>query len=111
MGIKIFTSKNCPPCEELEEKLEESGLKDEVELIDIETDEGFLKFKEEVIDHRDGAVPSAFKDGKQCKIGYDEDDKLVLDCPTDETDETEDAIIDTQTEDVKDDLPASEPDL
>jgi len=108
MGIKIFTSKNCPPCEEMEEKLEESDFKDEVELIDIETDEGFLKFKEEVIDHRDGAVPSAFKDGKQCKIGYDEDDKLVLDCPTDET---EDAIIDNHTEDFTDDLPASEPDL
>lgn len=84
MAIKIFTSKNCPPCQELEEKLKEADLQDEVELIDIETDEGFLKFKEEVIDHRDGAVPTAYKDGKQCKIGYTEEGGLVLDCPTDE---------------------------
>ena len=108
MAITIFTSKNCPPCQELEEKLEESNLQDEVELVDIETDEGFLKFKEEVIDHRDGAVPTAYKDGKQCIIGYDEDDKLVLECPTDEI---EDEIIDTCTEEVTADLPSSEPDL
>lgn len=108
MAIKIFTSKNCPPCEELEEKLKEANLQDEVELVDIETDEGFLKFKEEVIDHRDGGVPSAYKDGKQCKIGYDEDDKLVLDCPTDEK---EDEFTDTHNEEVTDDLPSSEPDL
>jgi len=108
MAIKIFTSKNCPPCQELEEKLKEAHLEDEVELIDIETDEGFLKFKEEVIDHRDGGVPSAFKDGKQCKIGYDEEDKLVLECPEDEL---KAEIAETITEDVTDDLPSSEPDL
>jgi len=108
MGITIFTSKNCPPCQGLEEKLKEVNLQDEVELVDIETDDGFLKFKEEVIDHGDGAVPSAYKDGKQCKIGYDEDDRLVLDCPTDEI---EDEFIDTRTEEVIADLPSSEPDL
>ena len=107
MAIKIFTSKNCPPCQELEEKLKEANLQDEVELVDIETDEGFLQFKEEVIDHRDGGIPSAYKDGKQCKIGYDENDKLVLDCPTDEVEED---IIDTP-EEVTADLPSSETDL
>lgn len=87
MTIKIYTSKNCPPCEELEGKLKEANLEDEVELVDIESDEGFLDFKKEVLDHRDGAVPSAFKDGKQCKIGYDEEERLVLECPKDEVEE------------------------
>jgi len=87
MAIKIYTSKNCPPCQDLEDKLKESELEDEVEIVDIDSDEGFLDFKHEVLDRRDGAVPSAFKDGKQCKIGFDEDNKLVLDCPNDELEE------------------------
>lgn len=99
MAIRIYTSKNCPPCQELEEKLRESDIQDEVELVDIESDEGFLKFKKEVLDHRDGGVPTAYKDGKQCKIGYDENDKLILECPEDEIEE------------ITTDLPVAEPDL
>lgn len=99
MPIRIYTSKNCPPCKDLEEKLKEANLEDEIELVDIESDEGFLQFKQEVLDHRDGAVPSAFKDGKQCKIGYDADEKLILECPKDEVGEPTDAP------------PSSEPDL
>lgn len=91
MPIRIYTHKDCPPCKELEEKLKEANLPDEVEVVDIETDEGFLEFKKEVLDHRDGGVPSAYKDGKQCKIGYDEENRLVLECPTDEVEEPTDA--------------------
>ena len=87
MAIRIYTSKNCPPCKELEEKLKEANIEEEIELVDIESDEGFLKFKQEVLDHRDGTVPSAYKNGKQCKIGYDAEDRLVLECPKDEVED------------------------
>jgi predicted thioredoxin/glutaredoxin len=97
MPIKIYTSKNCPPCQELEEKLKESELKDEVELVDIESDEGFLDFKKEVLDHDDGAVPTAFKNGKQCKIGYDAEDRLIIECPESDEEESKDDLPSTET--------------
>jgi len=59
-------------------------VNEDIELIDIETDNGFEKFKAEVLEHGDGAVPSAYKDGKQCRIAISEDETLVFECPTDD---------------------------
>jgi len=84
MRIRIYTATHCEPCRKVEELIKEGNLSEEVELVDIETDEGFLKFKEDVLDHSDGRVPSAYKEGKLCKIGLDEKGKLAFECPTDE---------------------------
>jgi predicted thioredoxin/glutaredoxin len=86
MAIRIYTSKNCVPCKEVEDKLKSSELGEDVEVIDIETDDGFEKFKHDVLDHSDGAVPSAFKDGQRCEIGFDDNGDIVLDCPTEDPD-------------------------
>ena len=84
MTIRIYTSEHCVPCKEVEDKIKQADTSEKIEVIDIETDEGFEKFKQEVLDHQDGAVPSAYRDGKQCKIGFDEERNLLLYCPTDE---------------------------
>lgn len=80
MAIRVYTSKNCPPCKEVDRLIKEGRFEGEIELVDIETDEGFLKFKEEVLDFGDGAVPSAYKDGNKCLISIT-DDSLLFNCP------------------------------
>lgn len=83
MGIKIFTGKHCGPCDDIMEILKSRGGVvdgEHVEVVDIETDEGFKQFKEEVLEKGDGAVPSAYKEGKRCKILITEDNDLTLNC-------------------------------
>ena len=85
MTIRIYTAKHCKPCHEIEQLIKEGKFagEKEVELIDIETDEGFEQFRKEVLDFSDGAVPSAYKDGKKCLIHIDEENNhLLLECPT-----------------------------
>jgi len=101
MTIRIYTSPHCTPCQEitklvLEGKLK--GIKDEIEIIDIETDEGFERFTEEVLKNGDGQVPSAYKDGEACIIGYDEANQLGIECLPEES-----------AEESTDDQPSSQP--
>lgn len=86
MTIKVYTAKHCKPCHEIEQLIKEGKFagEKEVELIDIETDEGFQKFRDEVLQFGDAAVPSAYKDGKKCLIHIDEENNnILLECPTD----------------------------
>lgn len=84
MTIKVYTSRHCPPCKEVD-RLVRSGsfTGEDVELVDIESDEGFAEFKAEVLDIGDGAVPSAYKNGHKCEILVTDKDELVFNCPTD----------------------------
>lgn len=85
MTIRVYTAKHCKPCHEIEELIKQGKFagESEVELIDIETDRGFEKFRKEVLDFGDGAVPSAYRDGKKCLIRIDEENNnLLLECPT-----------------------------
>ena len=80
--IKIYTAKHCSPCHEAISLLRDNLIDGEaVRVIDIETDEGFEEFTKDVLSKGDGAVPLAYKDGQQCKIGIGEDDVLHLLCP------------------------------
>lgn len=83
MTITIYTSEHCRPCREVEELIKEGRFDGEVELVDIETDEGFERFRKEVLEISDGAVPSAYKEGQRCKIQITEDRNLIFECPTD----------------------------
>ena len=82
--IRVYHSKHCKPCE-IVTKLVKQGRfegEDEVELVDLETDEGFNQFYKHVLEHRDSAVPSAYKDGARCLIKITEDnDLLIFECP------------------------------
>lgn len=86
--IRVYTSKHCKPCHGIVDRIKSGKFnQEEVDLIDIETPEGFEKFKEEVLAFGDGAVPSAYKDGTRCLISINDEDNVVIDCPN--TDQTE----------------------
>lgn len=82
MAIKLYTAEHCGPCHRVEEllKTQNNAVDGEtVRVIDVETDEGFHEFKEEILAKGDAAVPSAYKDGEKCLIKI-EDDVLHLIC-------------------------------
>ena len=90
MGKIIFyTAKNsgCKPCEEIGKLIEEGKFQSpngEVDFVDIMTDEGFQQFSDQILSKQDGAVLSAYLDGKQCKITVENkgEDKIVyFECP------------------------------
>lgn len=75
----IYLANHCQPCHEIKKLLEErhflvNGKEGEVELVDIETEEGFKRIFPEL----DG-VPSAYQEGKRCSIRI-EGDTLHLEC-------------------------------
>ena len=84
--IVYYTSKtgDCTPCTEIN-KLIEAGKfvspDGEVDLVDITTDEGFDQFNKHILSKQDGAVPSAYLDGKKCQIIL-EDGKVFFECPS-----------------------------
>ena len=83
MTIKIYTAKHCGPCQEVMRLINEGkivGNDDDIEVIDIETDDGFAEFNKRILSHSDAIVPSAFKDDKQCKILIEDGETITFDC-------------------------------
>lgn len=83
--IVYYTSKNgnCQPCKEVTELIEQGKFQTpdgELDLVDISTDEGFDRFNKDILSKQDGAVPSAYLDGKKCMILI-EDDVVRFECP------------------------------
>ena len=75
----IYVATHCQPCQEIKELLEKrhflvNGEESEVELVDIETEEGFNRIFPEL-----EGVPSAYQEGKRCSIRIEED-TLLLEC-------------------------------
>lgn len=97
MTVKIFVSEHCKPCQEIKKMVEEGRFTaEDIELVDIETDEGFETFSREVLEHGDGAVPSAYKEGAKCKILIDEEQGLIFNCPSEQgSQQSEDQSKDT----------------
>ena len=86
MTIRLYVSKNCTPCKDVKDLIKEGRYTaaEQVELVDIDSKEGFAEFQEKVLDRQDGGVPSAFQDGRKCEVLYNEDeDILVFKCPPD----------------------------
>jgi len=74
--LKIFIAKHCLPCQQLKEIAENGGFGDDVEVIDVESEEGFPKVAEmELME-----IPSAYEDGKKCRIKYS-GDNVEIKCP------------------------------
>jgi hypothetical protein len=84
--IVYYTAKGsgCKPCEEITKLIEAgrfvSPTDNEIDLVDITTDEGFQRFNDEILSKQDGGVPSAYIDGKKCKIIV-EGDVVGFECP------------------------------
>ncbi|MHB8084348.1 MAG: glutaredoxin domain-containing protein [Dehalococcoidia bacterium] len=80
--VIIYTSENCGPCQSLRELIARGKLKEDAEIVNIETDEGFDRFSREVLSQGDSEVPSAFLNGQKCAIKVDEDtEEIVIECP------------------------------
>ncbi len=85
--IKVYHSKHCKPCSQVANLVKAGRYEGEkeVELVDIESDEGFDEFYKHVLEKGDSAVPSAYKDGQQCVISIakadDGKDVAVFECP------------------------------
>jgi len=84
--ITLYTSEDCAPCKEVGELIKAGKFSspdtDEVDIVDIGTDEGFARFAKEVLAKDDGAVPSAYIDGMKCRIEVLEDNSVQFNCPS-----------------------------
>ncbi len=89
--VKVYTAGHCAPCQEIKEMMERGqfsidGEEGEVDLVDIESEEGF----EEASKREDlTSVPTAFKDLKKCEIEIDRENRIVhLRCQDEQKPET-----------------------
>jgi len=68
----------------------DAGDVEEIDVVDIDTDEGFDRFEKEVLaklpDDGEARLPGAYLDGIACDIKMVDDDKFVIfECPDKET--------------------------
>lgn len=87
MTVKVYTAAHCVPCHTAIDALKSQGNiidGEEVEVVDVETDEGFSEFHENVLSKTpkggEVGVPMAYKDGQCCRLDLT-DGKLSLSCP------------------------------
>lgn len=78
-AVKVYTAGHCTPCEEIKKSLSEGnflvdGKAEAIDVIDIETDEGFAEAQKRELT----AVPQAFRGSKTCAIKIDDESKTVL---------------------------------
>ena len=79
--IVVYVARDCGPCEQVSRLVQEGKAAEEVDLVDIETDEGFARFSTEVLSQGESGVPCAFSGPKECEILYDDEkDVLYFDC-------------------------------
>jgi len=64
--VKIFVSRHCGGCQSLKELISQYGTEESIELIDIETEEGFNEARKLGLTH----VPSVIKGDKMCKVDF-----------------------------------------
>ena len=85
--VYYTSSEGCTPCAEISKLVEEGKFScpdsEEVDVVDINTDEGFDRFAKDVLSKSDGAVPTAYIDGKKCQIDATED-WVFINCPKDD---------------------------
>jgi len=86
--VYYTASEGCTPCAEISKLVEEGKFSgdgfDEVDMVDITTDEGFNRFAKDVLSKDDGAVPSAYIDGQKCSIQAT-DDWVYINCESEQT--------------------------
>ena len=76
--VKVFVSSSCGPCQEVKEAIASGKFNlEDVDLIDLETDEGFPYIEKMKLNR----VPVAYKGKRQCKILHDDEGGLFIDCP------------------------------
>ena len=78
--IRIFISSSCAPCKEIKGLFEQGRINlTGVELIDLETKEGFPYLDKMKL----SKVPSAYIGTKTCKLGINkEENSIIIQCPS-----------------------------
>ena len=81
MGKKltIFVAEHCPPCQILKEIAASGGFGEEVEVVDVESEEGFPQIAEKDLTE----IPSAFQGEMKCEIRWS-DTNVEIVCPAKE---------------------------
>lgn len=87
--LRVFIAGHCKPCQELKE-MAENGILGDVEVIDLETEEGFQYFEKMDIT----GVPSIYRDGVKCSISYTEDESIEIICPDEVKDGSDKEVAD-----------------
>lgn len=95
--IVYYTSKNseCEPCKEINDLVEQGSFRTpdgDLDVVDITTEEGWERFNKEVLSKQDGAVPSAYLEGKKCMIMIAEDGMVDFECPSSDVPSTPEPI-------------------
>lgn len=84
--VRVFVAEHCSPCIPVKELIEDGKIDAEVELIDIESEEGFKYIEQLNIE----GVPSAYQGNEQCQLRVDEENQILnILCPSDKESETE----------------------
>lgn len=95
--IKVYVSAHCKPCHEITELLHNGrfeadiGEDVQVDLIDIETEEGFNRLTDEI-----NKVPAAIYNGKKCLISIDREFNAVyLSCEVEDNQNSKESGTDS----------------
>ena len=77
--IKVFISNHCGPCKKVRELIEQGKFNtEEVELIDLETEEGFPYIERLGLNK----TPSAYIGTNKCRLSFDKNEPfLIIECP------------------------------
>ncbi len=93
MKVTVFYASHCIPCHEVVDNMQnrEVALQgaDNVELVDVESEEGFSKIGDNNIE----TIPVAIReDGKTCRIFKGENDTVLIDCDDENENHTEEPV-------------------
>ena len=82
MTVKIYYSDECQPCRDMKSRLFAMAKEQGMEIVNIDTDEGFEQFARDSLDKGDGTIPSVYNDGRKCNLDVDYDTKkITVQCP------------------------------
>ena len=79
--VKLFIGSHCSPCQKLKELMTEGkflvdGEKGKVDMVDVETEEGFLNIEKYNLE----LIPAAIDEkGDHCSVSI-EDETVVIEC-------------------------------
>ena len=83
--IIVYTSDHCAPCKKVRKMIEQGDVVSDypIELVSIDTEEGFERFNSEVEVKEGFSVPSAYKGAQRCDVLTDSKNpgKIIISCP------------------------------
>jgi hypothetical protein len=72
--VKVFVSGECGPCAEIKQLAEEGRVNQDIDLIDVTSDEGFPYIEKLGL----SKVPSAYRGVQECKLQIDDENQLLI---------------------------------